>query len=182
MKNIKVTLSVQGLNELAEKINTLKNDLKKVDKKIVEKLSDYTISEIQNNYSATSFKDGNDDVSFFQKGSETKRTVGVTGTQVLYNEFGTGTQGEQSPHPLKSNYGLHGYNTGKKIRKATIKVNEISGLPIGVKYWTYKNKSGETVYTTGIPAGLQVYNAAQSLKLKKQQIIKQEVSDVLSKL
>lgn len=182
MKVIKVPLSNQGMSELLKKINNLKKDLQKLDENIVNKLADYTLSEIQTNFSTTGYQDGNEDVSFFQRGSKNKKTVGTMGTQVFYDEFGTGTQGEQSPHPLKGNFKLAGYNTGKKIRKASVKVNENTGIPIGTKYWVYKNKNGEKVFTTGIPAGKQVFNAAQSLRNKKMQIVKQEVSDALSKL
>ena len=182
MKVIKVPLSNRGMSELLEKINNLKNDLQKLDENIVNKLADYTAQEIENNLSATEYKDGNDDVHVFTEFKNNSVKVGMRGSQVLYDEFGTGTQGEQSPHPLKGNFKLAGYNTGRKIRKASVKVNENTGIPIGTKYWTYKNKNGETVFTTGIPAGKQVFNAAQSLRNKKMQIVKQEVSDALSKL
>lgn len=182
MKNIKVPLSVNGLKDLSNKINNLKSGLEKLDENIVNKLADYTKTEIENNLSSTQFKDGNDDVSTFIEKNKNKTKVGMKGSQVLYDEFGTGTEGQKSPHPNKSKYSLAGYNTGKKIRKASAKVNEKTGIPIGTMYWTYKNKQGETIYTTGIPAGKQVFNAAISLKNKKKQIIKQEVSDVLSKL
>ena len=182
MKVINVKLSNQGLNDLLKKINNLKLNLKESEKKIKNNLADYTRTEIDNNISSTQFKDGNDDIKTFIENHDNKVKVGMRGSQVLYDEFGTGTQGENNPHPLKGNYGLAGYNTGRKIRKASVKVNEKTGIPIGTKYWTYKNKQGETVFTTGIPAGKQVFNAAISLKNKKMQIVKQEVSDALSKL
>lgn len=182
MKVINVKLSNQDLNDLLKKINNLKSNLKKSETKIKNNLADYAKNEIDNNISSTQFKDGNDDVKTFIENHDNKVKVGMRGSQVLYDEFGTGTQGESNPHPLKNNFGLAGYNTGRKIRKASVKVNEKTGIPIGTKYWTYKNKQGETVFTTGIPAGKQVFNAAMSLRNKKMQIVKQEVSDALSKL
>lgn len=182
MKVINVKLSNQDLNDLLKKINNLKSNLKESETKIKNNLADYAKNEIDNNISSTQFKDGNDDVKTFIENHDNKVKVGMRGSQVLYDEFGTGTQGESNPHPLKNNFGLAGYNTGRKIRKASVKVNEKTGIPIGTKYWTYKNKQGETVFTTGIPAGKQVFNAAMSLRNKKMQIVKQEVSDALSKL
>lgn len=182
MKTIKVQLSVNGLRNLSDKINNLKSGLEKLDENIVNKLADYTKTEIENNLSSTQFKDGNDNVSTFVEKNGNRTKVGMRGSQVLYDEFGTGTEGQKSPHPYKGKYSLSGYNTGKRIRKASASVNEKTGIPIGTMYWTYKNKQGETIYTTGIPAGKQVFNAAISLRNKKKQIIKQEVSDVLSKL
>ncbi len=181
-KVIKVPLSKQGLSNLLNKFNELKNDLKKCDENIKEKLADYTKSEIEKNLSSTPYKDGNDDVKTFKEKRSGKVVVGMRGTQVLYDEFGTGTKGEQSSHPLKDKYSLRGYNTGRKIRTATEKVNEKTGISIGQKYWTYKNKQGDIIYTTGIPAGRQVFNANESLKKKKIEIVKKEVGEVLSKL
>lgn len=166
MKTIKVPLSSAGINDLIKKINQLKKDLKQADINVVNKMSDYALKEIETNISATPYKDGNDDISVFEEKTDNGKKVGMKGSQVLYDEFGTGTQGENNPHPLKSQFGLRGYNTGKRIRKASLKVNEKHGIPIGMKYWVYKNKAGDKIYTTGIPAGLQVYNAAQSLTKK----------------
>lgn len=182
MKKVKVPLSSAGINDLIKKINTLKKDFEKVDEEIVDKMSDFALKEIETNISSTPYKDGNDDISVFEENIENGKKVGMRGSQVLYDEFGTGTKGEKSPHPIKGKYGLRGYNTGRTIRRASVRVNEKAGIPIGAKYWTYKDKSGNTIFTTGIPAGLQVYNAAQSLQRKKEEIVKKEVSDALSKL
>lgn len=180
MKNIKVPLSISGINDLKNKIDILKNSLNEASINITKSLADYTYNEIQNNISNTQYKDGNDDISAFKEINETKAKVGMRGSQVLYDEFGTGTQGEQSSHPLKGQFSLNAYNSGKKIR--TSSGSGKSGFAKGVKYWTYKNKNGEIIYTTGIPAGKQVYNASKSLRKIKSSIIKKEMSDVLSKL
>lgn len=182
MKTIKVPLSSTEINNLIKKVEQLKKDLSKVDEEIVSKMSDFALKEIETNISSTPYTDGNEDTTVFEEDIENGKKVGMKGSQVLYNEFGTGTEGERSPHPLKGNYSLKGYNTGRRIRKASVHVNEITGIPIGVKYWVYKDKNGNKVFTTGIPAGLQVYNAAQSLRRKKEEIVKKEVSDALSKL
>ena len=99
MKSIKVPLSNQGLNDLLQKINNLKDNLNQATNNIKNELADYARSEIDNNLSATQFKDGNDDVSTFKENHDNKIKVGMRGSQVLYDEFGTGTQGEMSPHP-----------------------------------------------------------------------------------
>ena len=96
MKTIKVKLSNQGMKELLEKVNTLKKDLEKANEKIVDRLADYALSEIQTNFSMTGYQDGNEDVSFFKRGSKNKKTVGTMGSQVLYDEFGTGTAGAKT--------------------------------------------------------------------------------------
>lgn len=184
MKTIKVKLSIQSLQELQGKITNLKEGLEKTNTKIVGKMADYALQEIQNNFSATDYQDGNEDVSFFKRGSEKRVSVGTMGSQVLYDEFGTGTAGADDGHEMKGDFPLKPYNSGRTIRKN--KSDESSatskGIPVGGLYWTYKDKNGEKRYTQGIPAGKQVFNAVLALEKKKKEIIKQEVSEVLSKL
>lgn len=180
-KILKVKLSPSSINQLKQKMQTLQKDLEKIDEEIVEELAEFTLEKIKQNYDSTPFKDGNEDVSFFKRGSEKQKTVGVMGSQVLYNEFGTGTEGQKSPHPEKSRFNLKGYNTGKTIRKAGVNTSPKTGVLLGELYWTYQ-KDGETIYTQGIPAGKQVFNASESLRREKNKIVKKKVSDKLSKL
>lgn len=182
-RTIKVDLSIKGINKLIDKIDILQEGIEKANKNIVDKMSDYALEEIQNNYAATPYKDGNEDVAFFKKGTETNKTIGASGTQVLYNEFGTGTEGQRNSHPIKDEFNLKDYNSGKTIRPNNNPNSSASqlGIPLGELYWTYKDGDIKK-YTQGIPAGMQVYNAAESLKRKQKEIIEKEVGDVLSKL
>lgn len=173
MKTIKVDLSDSGIKELIEKLTQLDENLKEASKKSIEDMANLCEKQIINNYSSSPYTDGNDDVSFIKRQQNNKTKVGVEGTQVLYREFGTGTEGLNSPHPIKNKYNLKGYNSGEKIR-----VNSKNGE----LYWIYNDKSGNPVYTQGIPAGKEVYNAAIILKGKKLSIIKKRVGEALSKL
>lgn len=173
MKTIKVPLSASGIEELVKKLTQLKKDLKKASEKSVEDMAELCEKQIINNYAASPYTDGNDDAKFVKEKDGKKIIVGVQGSQVLYREFGTGTEGLNAPHPIKSKYNLKGYNSGEKIR-----VNSKNGE----LYWIYKDKSGNAVYTQGIPAGKEVYNAAVILKGKKLSIIKKRVGEALSKL
>lgn len=173
MKTIKMNLSQSGIEETKNKLLELKNNLNVCAKDIEEDMADLASDLIKSNYSASPYTDGNDDVSFLKKKSDKRTIVGVTGSQVLYREFGTGTEGLNAPHPIKGNFNLKGYNSGSKI-KVNSKTGEL--------FWIYKNESGEKVYTQGIPAGKEVYNAAIILKGKKISIIKKRVSEALSKL
>jgi hypothetical protein len=183
-KLLKVPLSKEGLNNLLKKIDKLETELDKKNIKIVEELADYTLKEIQNNYSATPYKDGNEDMSYFSEKKNNIIKVGISGSQVLYNEFGTGEEGANDGHEMKGDFSLNPYNSGKTIRENTNADSTASqnGIPMGGLYWTYKDKQGNKVYTQGIPAGKQVFNASISLRKYKKKILKQEVSDVLSKL
>ena len=173
MKTIKVPLSYSGVDDIIKKLQQLKEDLNIASKKSVEDMAELCEKQIMNNYAASPYTDGNDDAIFINEQQNKKRRVGVQGSQVLYREFGTGTEGLNAPHPIKSKYNLKGYNSGSKIR-----VNSKNGE----LYWIYKDKSGNAVYTQDIPAGKEVYNAAVILKGKKLSIIKKRVGEALSKL
>lgn len=182
MKTIKVPLSVNGLNQLKEKINQLQQNLKGAENNSKQDMANLCEKEIQNNYSSSIYTDGNDNSKIFKETNESKIRVGVRGSQVLYREFGTGTEGLNNPHPIKNKFNLKGYNTGSTIRKANVYTSASTGILLGEKYWTYRDKSGQKVYTQGIPAGKEVFNASRTLKNKKNSIIKKRVSEALSKL
>lgn len=172
IKTIKVPLSDAGLNDLISKLNTLKKGLEEADTKIVKNMADFVEGQVRANLDGTPYKDGNDDAVAYSDIKGNKAEVGMKGSQVVYDEFGTGTEGANAPHPEKSKFGLKGYNTGPKI-----KVSKTGEL-----FWLYKDKNGDIVKTQGIPAGKQVFNASVLLKGKKIRIIKKEVGEVISKL
>lgn len=182
MKIIKIPLSINGLNQLKNKINQLQTNLKTANDKVIEDMVHIAETEIAKNYASSPYTDGNEDSSPFKTKDGNNYKVGMKGTQVLYREFGTGTEGLNNPHPIKNKFNLKGYNTGPTIRKATVYTSASTGILLGEKYWTYKDKSGQKVYTQGIPAGKEVFNASRTLRNKKDNIIKKRVSDALSKL
>ena len=172
IKTIKVPLSDEGLNELLSKLKTLKQGLKEADEKIVKDMATVVESQVSSNLAATPYKDGNEDAVAYSEIKKNKAKAGMVGSQVLYDEFGTGTQGANNPHPDKNKFSLKGYNTGPRI-----KVSKTGEL-----FWLYRDKNGQLVKTQGIPAGKQVFNASIFLKSKKLQIIKKRVGEVISKL
>ena len=162
MKNINIPLTKQGIQNFKNKIDNLISEIPKVNEEILSELASLGQNEIEKNNNG--YK------------------VGARGSQVLYDEFGTGTEGLNKPHELKNNFNLNEYNSGKTIRKASINIKPETGILPGELYWTYKNKNGETIYTQGIPAGKEVFNAEQTVKKEKAKIIKRKVGEVLSKL
>lgn len=173
IKTIKVPLSNSGLDTLINKLNSMKDGLENANEKIVKEMATFVENQVSNNLAATPYKDGNEDAIAYSEIKRNKAEAGMQGTQVLYDEFGTGTAGANSPHPDKGKFALKGYNTGPKI-----KVSKTGEL-----FWIYKDKNtGELVKTQGIPAGKQVFDANTMLRGRKMQIIKQEVGEVISKL
>lgn len=182
MKKINIPLTTKGIKDFKDKIDNLITQLPKVNEQILSELADLGQSEIEKNRASTIYTDGNDDYKVFKEKTENGYKVGARGSQVLYDEFGTGTEGINEPHPIKNEFNLKEYNSGKTIRTASIKMKPDTGILPGEKYWTYKGKDGELVYTQGIPAGKEVFNAEQIVKRKKQEIVKKKVGEVLSKL
>lgn len=73
--------------------------------------------------------------------------VHATGSHVVYDEFGTGQLGLESPHPEKSRYALSDYNSGPNIKYDST----------GRGYWIFKR------VTYGVPAGAFVYQAVSDM-------------------
>ena len=184
MKKINIPLTTKGIKDFKDKIDNLITQLPKVNEQILSELADLGQSEIEKNRASTIYTDGNDDYKVFKEKTENGYKVGARGSQVLYDEFGTGTEGLNEPHPMKNDFDLNPYNNrnGTTIRTASINMKPETGILPGELYWTYKGKDGNLVYTQGIPAGKEVFNAEQTVKRKKQEIVKKKVGEVLSKL
>jgi hypothetical protein len=79
-------------------------------------------------------------------------TVGVTGPDILYMEYGTGDIGESTEDPEARNAAtdidLKGYNSGPMIRNKD-----------GYNYWTYHSS-----VHFGMPTGAVVYNTFKDYK------------------
>lgn len=171
IKTIKVSLSEKGLDDLIGRLTVLKYGLQEADDKIVKEMAELVEREVSTNLSKTTFKDGNEDAKAYSIINGKKAEAGMRGSQVVYDEFGTGTKGAKGPeHPKRGEHNLRDFNSGPKI-------DPITGV-----WWYYSNEKGKVVDTTGIPAGLQVFNASMSLNNKKEEIIKKRVGEVISKL
>ena len=119
----------------------------------------------------------------FVKKTSTGYAIVSQGKDVIYEEFGTGDKGQQSPHPDKSKYNLNAYNSGRYIRDVNPSNEKLSenGITSG-KYWTYE-KDGRIIYTQGIPAGKEMFNTVKHMRNSViNDVLKEKASDVLSKL
>jgi hypothetical protein len=157
-----VTIESEELDKFLENVT---GNLDKAAEKVIEELSDLSLSEIQNNYSKSEFEPG-EAMDFVKVGSSNDKTVKMMGPQAIYSEFGTGTRGAMHPHPIKGQFTLNDYNTGPTIRVLTPKAKKAAGekakgIAVGSLYWTYKDAEGNVQYTTGIPAQMQVYKAGK---------------------
>ena len=127
MKEIRVPLSVKNLKELTKKLETFKKDIKKSKEEITKDLIDIADEEIRKGYASSPYE-GYEEQNSFKK---TKNKVSVSGTDVIYREFGTGTQGAMDAHPIKDEFSLKAYNSGRTIRTAKDTINPLSGIKPG---------------------------------------------------
>ena len=178
-RNITINISSKEIEGLIQKLDNWKSLMEKAAENSVDEAAEYGLKQIQLNYNNFPYK-ANTGMDFFKSGSKSEKKVGMRGQQALYQEFGTGTEGELDPHPMKNEFNLNPYNSGKTIRPASRDVYEITMIPEGELYWTYKDEeSGKVKYTQGIPAGKEVYLAYKSTVKKAPKIFKENLERVL---
>lgn len=178
-KKYTMQLSTKGIKEMEEILDRLAKNMDKASKNIVKDLSDYGLSKMIEIYNASNFQSV-EPMEFNVTGDDYAKTVTMSGTQAIYNEFGTGTEGQMQPHPIKNNFDLNEYNSGKTIRPANASVSEKTGISKGGLYWTYKDANGEIVYTQGTPAqGEGYYSLMETIK-KADEIVKRRVEEALN--
>lgn len=159
--NLKGT--VDGLTWLYDNIE---DEIGKILKEIADNGEDYLKKE----YDSKDFDDNIKDISTSTKISKTSAEIIAKGNDVLYEEFGTGDEGFSHPHPVKSDYNLNDYNSGKSIRNVsdvreddyyTKKNLEKFEITSG-KFWSYKD--GDNVYyTQGVPSGQEMWKTRNYL-------------------
>lgn len=147
--------------ELDAFLSSVLTNLDKASQNIINDLADISLNEIKENYSKSEYE-ASEYMDFIKTGTKDDITVKMAGPQAIYSEFGTGTRGQEKPHPKKNDFNLNPYNSGKTIREATSgSTAESRGIKVGDLYWTYKDAEGNKQYTQGIPAQMQVYKAGK---------------------
>ena len=167
---------INSLNTLSYNINKLKNDIPK-------EIAEEGLKHLNSLYSSKPEDNDTDDIHTSIDKNVTGYSIISKGTDVLYEEFGTGDEGARHPHKDKSKYGLKDYNSGPTIRPVNSNNPALKahGITSG-KYWTYE-KDGEIKYTQGIRAGMQMFDTSNYLRSGViKTIMKEKASDVLSKV
>ena len=154
MPTFRADLSVASLDKLLSDVNAYRDKVKAAPEKITARLAEIGVEEIQQNRYGITDPDGNapGDVGMEVNGTSAK--VFNQGDQVAFLEFGTGEQGEGSPHPMAVKAGWK-YGSGPNIRK----------MKNGKMMWHYfDNIRGHWRTTNGIPAQQQVLRAALTMR------------------
>ena len=182
-RTIKTELGTKELDKVIRQLEKFEELRNKMAKNMVEDLSKFSSKKMKNIRNRSTFKSSSP-ISFRIDGSDFKKTVSMIGEQVLYEEFGTGTQGAMNPHPIKDEFALNEYNSGKTIRMNKSKSSEASkhGIPEGTLYWTYKNGKGEKVYTQGIPAIKAGYDSYQATVKHIPVVTKKRLSEIIDEV
>lgn len=180
--------NTSSVSTLIEYFENLSNEIDNMGKTITYDIAEEGFKNLYNEY-ANRVKDENIvDINIGIEQTTGGCQIVSQGRDVLYEEFGTGDKGEQSPHPDKYKYDLDDYNSGPFIldvadvgNKDMLDTLSQNGITSG-KFWSYR-KNGETHLTQGIPAGMEMYRTSKYLRdegIKK--VLKEKASDVLSKV
>ncbi len=169
-------LTVSDIDLLLENVKLLAKDMEIVGERVVSKLvtSGEGWAKFQNTIAPQSGLQKSDIIS------EVDGPVGfiaLRGNSAVYDEFGTGDEGANDPHPLKDYFGLNPYNSGP-----TIFYNQFANR----NQWRYKPMAGypyftNTGLTSGVPSGKQMYNTSIYLNSIKNDIIKKELQETIKK-
>lgn len=179
-RKITIGLNKNEISNLANKLDSIANKLEKMADKLTDDIAELGLEEMQKKFSASSYHP-EDGMSFSKVGTSKQKKISMIGSQAIYHEFGTGTMGEQNPHPQKNDFELNPYNSGRTIRRNTKPNSDATmlGIPPNGLYWTYVDENGIKYYTQGIPAQKTVFDANKTIKEKLPSLCKQAVEEVL---
>lgn len=169
--------------EIKRKYEYISKHVDELQEIIIKDLKEIGLREIRDSLSGSSFE-ASEPISVIDE----EKSIGIKGTQALYDEYGTGTVGSLNSHLEKESapIPLNAYNSGETIRankrKDAISTNDGTGgeIPPGGLYWTYKFE-GKKIYTQGRPAGMHIYKAKKQIKNQMDKIIKKRVGEYISK-
>ena len=181
-KNFYTELSSKDLKDFENKLDRWSELMDKASKDIVNDLSEFGLKEMQRIYNdAQQQYQDSTPMDFSIKGTDYEKTVSMSGEQAIYDEFGTGTIGEENSHPVKDEFGLNPYNSGKTIRRNNRDTSQASknNIPVGGLYWTYY-REGQKIYTQGVPAQKEGYDSLMATIKKAPTIVRKRMKEVLN--
>lgn len=182
-KIVKIDLAKGELKSFISRVKHFKKEAPATRRKIISDLKAEGLSQISRSLSSSNYIASEPSELYAKTYQDGSAAIGISGTQAIYDEYGTGTIGERNPHAEKGISGLKPYNSGDTIRpnKRDTSNATAQGIPVGEKYWTYK-LNGKKIYTQGRPAGMHVYKAKMRIKRYIKRITQKRVKEWLSKL
>lgn len=166
-----ITIDAEQLEDF---LNNASKYIENAAKESIIQASELALNEMEKNNSEARFETSSEMI-FSIEDTEDGKNVYMSGPQAVYSEFGTGTEGAMQSHPMKHDFDLNDYNSGKTIRTATDKTAEKALIAPGTLYWTFKDDNGALHYTQGVPAQKQVYNAGLEVQKQMPDIIEKNL-------
>lgn len=177
-----ITIDVGDLKGLIKGLENLRDNLETESDKMLKEIAEKGKKYLDRQYSSTLGKDPNiEDIKTRIDSSKNEYNLVAYGEDVIYEEFGTGDEGDSHQHPRKSKYDLNAYNSGPTIRnvsdydESSYTIDDLKEIGItSGKFWIYSKKGSDILYyTQGVPAGQEMWNTRNYLLSKKtQEIIK----------
>lgn len=181
-------LNSKDLENIQKDFENWAKKLEKANKEIVNDLAEYGSKKMKQIYDESGVEDSTPMLFIITNKSDLEKEVEMRGQQALYDEFGTGTEGEKHQHPIKDSFGLDAYNSHKvpngTIRHATEKdvknaTQQGKELKVGDLFWTYRDSKGQKHYTQGVAAQKEGYDSLKATIKKAPSIIKKRMGETL---
>ena len=156
MSNIDVDITdKKQINNLIDGLERLQAYIMEADEKIFNDIGRKGTNYLDRQYKSSPNRLSSDidlsDISITGKKSGDTYVISIKGKDIVYEEFGTGDEGQKHQHPVKSKYPLNAYNSGGTITNvkeiynpAVLKVLSSHGINSG-NFWFYP-KGAEPVH------------------------------------
>ena len=159
-KIIKMSLSVESINNAIAEINAFRDSLEKKKDKLLEELGNIGVKEASIRFT-TAMYDGVNDSSVSLETVENGYAIVAEGRAVAFIEFGAGVyhnSGEPYPDPRPEGIvGIGEYGKGYGKRQA----------------WGFRTDDGDLVVTRGNPAAMPMWYASEEMRSKIQKIARE---------
>ena len=152
-KVIKMSLSVESIDNAIKEITAFRDSLERKKEKLLEELANIGVREASVRFT-TAIYDGVNDTEVELKDIANGYAILAKGHAVFFIEFGAGVyhnSGEPYPDPRPEGVvGIGEYGKGYGKRQA----------------WGFKDDSGELVITHGNPAAMPMWYASEEMRSK----------------
>lgn len=143
-----MAIKVKGLDKSITKMTRFSKRIRLLPSNITDEIAQQFIADIESNHNAylssNNIHGEGHEIEFEVRDIKYGKAVYISGgSQLLYDEYGTGDVGQSNPHPLHQKAGMNPYNSGPTIFELN-----------GKHYWYYAGS-----IQNGQKAGMFIYYA-----------------------
>ena len=117
-------LNSKDLENIQKDFENWAKKLEKANKEIVNDLAEYGSKKMKQIYDESGVEDSTPMLFIITNKSDLEKEVEMRGQQALYDEFGTGTEGEKHQHPIKDSFGLIEIQRDKNITHKVLQLKK----------------------------------------------------------